>query len=436
MTGHHPDGDEEEQQHIVVHWDGGGEDEAPYPDAAAIEPEPEPRPPILRRYRYWLYTLGILLVFVGAAYAIGEATYDPPSRVPQLVFSTDEGLYGTNSSVASELDMVRETFSQPAALELEPAGEVFHLPLRRTVADRLFGERDEAITVFSAKSAAGEHRFLVLSGGDGEQVFAIEAPLGLSSREQPNGVFLALDPSDEEMRPLVESLRDILPAVGDLRGTELSPDRYYVFGPYQGGDAAAVRDRIEGNVVMSHLASAIEEAEGGVSAVAPLFIVGSGPSRGTINAIYHPSRRVVMEPLWGASETGSLAHELVHAYMDTVVSDEDAVFNEAADYLERAHPVLHGEVVGDLYERLGREGRAEETLAFITGAIAAQQTKTVAAQRLLENRGNLQISEAIFYSDIDLLVRYGLLPPCMLPNEGTRGEVTPSYYEIVEETCA
>jgi len=395
----------------------------------------EPRPSFLQRYGYWLSALVILGVLGAASYVVGAATYDPQSRLPALVFSTEEPLFGANASVDAELDMLRETFSDVEALQLEPTGSVFRLSMPRTVADRLFGERDEVAVIFSARSPEGEFRFLVLSGDDDARLFAIEAPLGLSSRDQPTGVFLALDPADGTLGPLAGALEALLPALGGRPAVELSSDRVYVFGPYQGADAEALRRRVEGSIVMAHLAEAIEDADGGVSLMAPVFLVAGGPSRGTINAVYHPARRTVMEPLWGNSNTASLAHELVHAYLDTVVTGKAEVLVTAANYLERAHPVLHGEVVDDLYQRLGREGRAEESLAFIVGALAAQQTKTVATQRLLENPGNLAISEAILQSDIDLLVQIGLLPPCMLPNAGATGEITQGYYETVAQAC-
>ena len=56
--------------------------------------------------------------------------------------------------------------------------------------------------------------------------------------------------------------------------------------------------------------------------------------------------------------------------------------------------------------------------------MTATKRQAEAAKELLASYGdavNLEISEAILYSDFDLLVRFGLLPACMLPNEGARG---------------
>jgi len=435
-----PDRDGEEQEHLVVHWDAGTGAEDAGTEASqrhdAVDGEPEPaRPGLLDRYRYGFAAVLLLSLLSVAAYAIGAATYNPPSRLPALAFGTQEALYGTNEAVSAELELVREAFADAAALDLEPAGTVFRLPLPRTVADRLFGKRDEVATVFVASNAAGEVRFLALSEGGEARILAVEAPLGLSGRDQPTGVFVALDPGDATLSPLIEAIEAVLPALDGLRTVEISPDDYYVFGPFEGADTAALRSRIVGNAVMAHLVAEIEAADGHVSLAAPAFLVLRGPSRGTINALYHPARSLVMEPLWGESSTASLAHELVHAYMDTAVANRAELLPAAADYFEGAHPVLHGQVVGDLYERLGREDRAEETLAFLVGAIAAQQTKTVSTQRLLENPGNLAISEAVLYADIGLLVQIGLLPPCMLPSEDMRGEITQEYYDDVASAC-
>jgi hypothetical protein len=422
---------EDDQQHLVIHWDAGLDESVP-------EPPNEPsydQLSLLQRYRYWLITLVVLAGLGAIVYFAGEATYNPPSRLPALNFSTDAALYGTNAAVASEIELLRRTFADPESVQLEPTGRVFRVPLPRTLGDRLFGERDEVATIFAAGSPAGEHRFLLLTGDDGRRIYAIEAPLSLSPFDQPAGVFLALDTADATFEPLIEALESLLPRLEEQETLELSPERVYVFGPYEGGDAERLSARVVTNTVMRHLSSAIEEADGSVSLAAPVFLVAGGPARGTINALYHPPRRTVMEPLWGESSTGSLAHELVHAYLDTVVEDKSALLATVIPYLENAHPVLHGQVVDDLYRRLGPEGRAEETLAFIAGAIAARQTKTVATQRLLDNPGNFAISEAILYSDAGLLVQIGLLPSCMLPNEGATGEITQRYYEMVDGEC-
>lgn len=431
MTGPLPDEDEK-NNHLVIHYDAGVPDK-PQPE---FEPEPEfEPPPILQRYRYWLFALLIIGLLAAAGYGVGAATYDPPSRLPLLNFETEDALYGTNGAVAAERELLRQTFASPAAVQLTPTGNAFELRLPRTVADRLFGKRDEVATVFTAASDAGEFKFLVLSEGEEVRVVAIEAPLGLGPLDQPTGVFIAVDVTDPGFAALHKAVTEALTELDAFDVVALNPGDVYIFGPYYRGNPEALQARIEANTVMSHLAGGIEAGSGDVSLAAPMFLVSGGPSRGTINAVYHPARRVVMEPLWGESSTASLAHELVHAYLDTVAEDRPEVLTGAADYLEHAHPVLHGEVVGDLYQRLGREGRAEESLAFIVGAVAAHQTKTVATQRLLANPGNLQLSEAIFYSDIGLLVQYGLLPPCLVPNEGADGEITQDFYERAEASC-
>jgi hypothetical protein len=431
MTGPHPD---EDEQHLVIHLDASTQEHAWQVEHSEVEP-PSRRSRLLQRYRYGLAAVVALVLLTGMAYAIGAATYDPPSRLPSLVF-TEQPLFGTNQAVASELDLIREAFSEPGALELQPAGPVFELALPRTVADRLFGERDEVARVFVASSPAGEFRFLTLSEGSTARIFAVEAPPGLSSSQQPAGIFLALDPADPALAPLVQALDAVLPSLDGLAVKEVSSDVYYVFGPFEGAEVENLRSRVAGNVVLAHLAGRLEVEGSDVSLAAPVVLVLPGPSRGAINALYHPPRHLIMEPLWGESSTASLAHELVHAYLDTVAEEREQLLTAAADYLEGAHPVLHGQVVGDLYERLGREGRAEETLAFLAGAVAAGQTRTVSTQRLLESPGNLMISEAVLYADLRLLVQAGLLPACMLPRPEAHGDLTHAYYENVESACS
>jgi hypothetical protein len=276
---------------------------------------------------------------------------------------------------------------------------------------------------------------LVLSDHGAPVTIAIEAPFSPGDPRQPTGAFLVIDPNDPAFEGLLTAVEATLPKLEGLPHFDLAPGDVYVFGPFEHGDAAALRSQVEGSAVMAHLTRAIDALGGGVSASAPLFLVTAGPSIGTIEALYHPPRRAVMEPLWGDSGTNSLAHELVHAYLDTVATDRARLLSAAADYLEDAHPVLHGQVVSDLYERLGREGRAEESLAFIVGAIAAHQTQTVSSQLLLANPGNQAISEAILFTDVRLLVEYGLLPPCMTPPEGATGRIDADFYDEVAVAC-
>jgi hypothetical protein len=94
-------------------------------------------------------------------------------------------------------------------------------------------------------------------------------------------------------------------------------------------------------------------------------------------------------------------------------------------------------VVGDLYERLDSSGRAEETLAFLMGPIASEDTRTVAPGSFLRNQGLSEISESILASDIELLVTLGLLPECMGRQLlGAEQEVTFAYYEAARASCS
>ena len=97
MTGPYAD-DEEEESYVVLHYDGGENE----PEGIA-EPEYTPAP-FLQRYRYWLYATLVLGLVCAIAYGFGAATYDPPPRLPRMVFGAQDGLFGTNASVAGERD--------------------------------------------------------------------------------------------------------------------------------------------------------------------------------------------------------------------------------------------------------------------------------------------------------------------------------------------
>ena len=109
-----------------------------------------------------------------------------------------------------------------------------------------------------------------------------------------------------------------------------------------------------------------------------------------------------------------------------------------ATYFEEAHPRLHGDVVGDLYEQLDGPGRAEETLAFLVGAVASRHTRTVAPARALREQGLHEISEPVLTSDVELLIRLGLLSGCMDPGSlGHRGvEITFGFYRAAWTECS
>src|SRR5690606_17233693 len=140
MTGPHPD---EDEQHVVIYVDASATAHLEAPDAA---PPPVERPGAMRQL-WAAAVVGVVLgLLLASAHVLGDALYNPPSRLPDLVFTRDAGLYGNNTAVASELDLVRDSFSQPGALELALSGPAFRLALPRTLADRLFNERDEAVT--------------------------------------------------------------------------------------------------------------------------------------------------------------------------------------------------------------------------------------------------------------------------------------------------
>ncbi len=347
-----------------------------------------------------------------------------------------------NQAFRTELETVAELFTAGLDPEIELQGEVYEIAFPRTVADRLFGERDEKATIFTASTRFGQFRFLVLWDSGQVAAVAVEAPSSRRPESGPEGLFLALPASEsggqDQLAGLAAAIEARLEDLEQLSRQELSSADYTLFGPFAGGRSDLLRGRITENAVMAHLANEINQAEGDVSLTAPAFLILKAPDKGVINAIYLPHLRLIQEPLWGSSETSSLTHDLVHAYMDRVPTARSALLDSTSEYFGRAHPRLYGKVVGDLYETLGPEGRAEETLAFIAGALASRQTKTVASLRLLENQGLLSIAEPILHSDIRLLIEIGLLPECMAP-EGTQlpdSEISFEYYEAAALACA
>ena len=410
---------------------------------SALESVPVQRT-VWRRAVVWLPALAVVATLLLGAYAAGERFYSPVSRIPTPPpYPLQQGLLGVNQPMLSELQSVMSTLPEAGDGPLELAGEIYELEFPRTLADRVFDERAETATIFTVKTAPGIGlRFLVLRGDQASTVFAVEASFTQRAAPSIEGVFLGLPARRGDVEGpfsiLVAALEELLPEVDAASAEELSYDDFTVFGPFARGDREGLRERITAEPVLAHLVAALDAANADVSLAAFVFLVGAAPERGVINAIYISRLRLVQEPLWGSSQTSSLAHELAHAYVARALPGSRSILRSAATYLDEAHPRLFREVVGHLYERLNSRGRAEEGIAFITGAIAAGQTKTVAPARLLQNQGLLSISEPILKSDVELLIDLGLLPECMDPAGlgHDEPELSFTYYDSVQETCS
>ena len=405
-------------------------------------PEEEaPDPSVWQRGKPWLIATVAAVAICLAAFVAGDQLYKPQTRIPALSFATQGDLLGTNQAFLNDLETIAELFATDLDAEFELQGEVFEVAFPRTVADRIFGERNEKATIFSAETRFGRFRFLVLWDDGRPVAIAAEAPSSLRAGAGPEGLFLALPASEstshDPLARLAAAIEGLLADLDQLPREDLSNTEYTVFGPFAGGRTDLLQDQVVANTVVDHLANRLEAVASDVSLVAPAFLVLEAPARGVIRAVYLPQMGFIQAPLWGLSETSSLAHELVHAFMDRVPLPRRAVLRSASEYFERVHPRLYGQVVGDLYERLGPEGRAEESLAFLTGALASRQIKTVASLRLLENQSLLAISEPILNSDIDLLIEIGLLPECMAPQEAqpADAEIGSQYYESASVAC-
>ena len=407
-------------------------------EAEAAEP---PRRSLRRRAVSWLLSLALISVVLLGVRVVGASVYQPESWLPAApAWPVERGLLGYNQPALNELQTALDLAGDDPVLTLAD-GDIYRLGLPRKLADRLFGKRNETATVFSATTATGaELRVLALRGEDAPPLFALD----VSRRGRPQdglvGNFVGLPLADDDSLPISRlnaALAALLPEVDAADARAVSADDFTVFGPYERGRSEVLARRIEANYVLDHIVDALEVGHADVSIAAPVFLVRPAPERGRTRGLYQSGLRLVQEPLGESSETAVLAHELTHAYIGRVLDAPGDVLAEAADYFETAHPRLYGEVVNDLYEQLDRRGRAEEALAFIVGSVAAGDPKTVAAALLLQNRGYLQVSEAVLASDIDLLIELGLLPACMAPaGVGHTGmEIDFPYYEAARAAC-
>ena len=397
----------------------------------------------LRTLRAWLLAVTIVVLLATGARFAGQRYYNPASRVPAVVsYSGERGLFGANAPILTELEDVYELVGELGTVELTLSGDVFDIVLPRTFGDRLFGKRREQATVFYARTGNGrELRFLALRDPDtGAPVFAIDTS-GRRPADDVLGTYLALPDADDEaaapVAALAGALSNLLPRIDAAGSKRLSAGDYTVFGPFDRGRVDALKSRVESNYVVSYQVRRLAASEADVTMVGPLFMIESAPKRGTIRGIYASRWRTISEPLWGTSDTSVLVHELTHAYIDRVLPGANARLSAAARYFEDSHPRLYGEIVDELYSQLGDAGRAEETLAFLMGSIAAGDTRTVAPSRILQNQAAASTSEAVLSTDVELLIDLGLLPACMHPGGvgHTAAEITFDYYDDARDAC-
>jgi hypothetical protein len=374
-------------------------------------------------------------LLIGGLRAGGDAIYDPPSRLPDpRTFTRDRNLFGATESILNEIEAIESLAAAGPPFEL--TGEAYELALPRTLADRLFGERRERALVFAAQTSTGSRsRFLILSDGKSSPVYAVES-LRYRQRSAPGGIFIAIPiaPSFEGLIARLSTLSKDARAQG---AKEYSAEDLTLFGPFSGG-GRALQQRIAGNLILGHLAASLDAKRADVSMAAGLFLITRSREGGTVRGVYQPQFGVILEPLWESGQTSTLAHELVHAYMDEVEPEPVQKRELAARHFEDSHPRLFGEVLSESYEHLDARGRAEEAMANIVGALAEGEVSTEPAGAILRSRAVAETSEPILAADVVLLVQFGLLPECMSPDflgyDLTR--ITFAYHDLVSERCS
>ncbi|MGE0687366.1 MAG: hypothetical protein AB7P33_11500 [Dehalococcoidia bacterium] len=390
--------------------DFGGE--APDEEALAGEEPPLPPPPPRSRLRLlagWLAAAAVLAVIGFGLLQAGERYHNPASRIPAAPSGEAvTGVYGTTQALQARLTAIQRLIPAGSALSLDD--DVNRIDFPRTVADRLFGKRKEDALLFGARTSDGVRLQVMVLREDGEpRVFAVErTPRDATDLE---GLYIGLPPG-----ALLDALTPLFEEAAGRSQRAHSAEDYTIFGPFNAGNVEHLRARVEANPVLRHQVAAIEASGNDVSIAASAFLVAVPPGGNRrINALYQPSTNLVLQPLWGEDATDSLAHELVHAMMDEVVPNESGAQRQAQVYLEANQPHLYRDIIGDLYQPLDPLGRAEEAIAFITGAVAAGQPTTVAPAQLLGNQNLLERSAGLLTSDIDFLIGLGILPSCMTP---------------------
>jgi hypothetical protein len=407
---------------------GDGE---PPPEAYEDELPPQPPRSRLRLVAGWLIASAVLAVVGFGILQLGQRYHNPASRIPPPPQGDQAvGIYGTTRPLEAELLQISAIVPDPSALAID--GDASRIAFPRTVADRLFGKRKEDAVLFTVAAPGGSPiAVLALREGEQPQVIALGLPAG---DDRLAGLYVGLPPG-----ALLDAITPLVDEAASKSKKTYSESDYTIFGPFDRGDASKLQARVEANPVLRHQVDAFEADGNDVSIAASAFLIASPPGGNrTINALYQPSTNAVFQPLWGANETDSLAHELVHAMMDEVVPSEQEAQRQAQTYLEANQPHLYEDIIGDLYQPLDPLGRAEEALAFITGAVAAGQPTTVAPIQLLQNQGLLERSAGLLSSDIDFLIGLGILPACMQPASLSYDKTTIdfNFFKLADKACA
>jgi hypothetical protein len=394
------------------------------------EEELPPEPPSLKRLLLtWGLIFAVLAVLGFGLLKAGERYHNPPSRIPPVpTASPTTGIYGPTRAISTAQQQLARVLESG---NLRVEGETSRIAFPRTVADRLFGKRDEDALAFNVSTGRNNNvSILVLRESGRARVIAAGLP---GAGDDISDLYVALPAG-----AAFDAVAALLPEAAAAKRRDYDESDYTIFGPFLQGNVAALKQRIEGNAVLRHQVQTIEAGSNDVSVAAPAFLIMRTPGGNRhIEALYQPSTNLVLEPLWGSGSIDSLAHELVHAMMDEVVPDETAAQRQAQSYLEANQPHLYTDIIGDLYQPLGRLDQAEEALAFLTGAAAAGQPTTIAPVSLLENQNLIERSAGLLRSDIEFLIGLDILPSCMEP--GSLGyekkTIDFAFYELVDSAC-
>lgn len=385
-----------------------------------------------------------------ALYGAGFLLYRPSAPLP-VNHPGGDGLFGSNTATSTQLRSSLQEIEVYRELlpSLQPMPqEAFRMGCLRNLGDVLYAKRRCEILVFKAHVPDGRLALQYLIYRDAGHIQMIALGVSDPISESPDANFIELPASGVEgYEALTGELRDqaqqLLTTLRSAHWQEYTPRDKAVLIPIASGPAEQkqIQMLLESNPVLQHLVELATGRNSNLSLSARMFSVrDQGPT-----GIYRPNYELIQRPMFPHQShiERTLAHELVHAILDTLPQDDlDTLTQELLPQLKTQHPNLFQITLPLFYAEQLQGERSDETasaesLSFMVGALAAEQTQMyfLASTSPVPTRVDdwVFFNEQLLSTDIELLVALGLVPEWLRPSALSyeQTSITREYYDKV-----
>lgn len=389
---------------------------------------------------------GLLLV---AFFGIGKLVYQPKSPLPaDHTTLPDDRLVNTAAAEILLEYATGDLRDHPAiidSLQLVPT-DTFRIPCAQRFMDVVLSKLDCDVLVFSA-AAPGDPshvRFLVFR----EHRQVALAAIGITGWQAgaPDGDYVEFMLDHDEPDDVISALRDrafsLAQSIKPGQWTEYLAVQKSVLIPFVSDPYhhRYVEEARTTNPVVQHLLASAGDYNPNLSLGDRVFSVRDAGAAG----VYRPGLQIIQRPMFTQYPlVNTLAHELVHANLDGWSEKEDALA-KLKDFLKATHPDMFDVTLPIFYEEeLAQAGTAgdllevEEMLAFFAGTLATEDTSVsffIRLQPIVTELDDIRtLEEPLLSTDVELLIKLGLIPESMSPQTVgfTESEITRRYYDLV-----